>query len=504
MVLQQKVRWETSRLGPDNSSIRTQTKQFVSSRRSVIFFNIAWTCSLLCHYILKNQLLSTKQRSSSSPTWHFHWTICCTDWGIDFDELRKRIACWRRIDSFRAGLSQDSFFLVPSRPMQEHQSEKTTTKKEPETFVMIVGERIKSNSSIATDKVWLHSKIGKQWCDGAVVEEMMVNVFINTRLTKERQKILWILSRKRTHIKKILQPFPDFVNLTTWQHPRPTPTTPQSHLKPHLHQLNSGRQQNSKEVSNFSKKSKTKKTKTNKKRKNPKFNQKPSSASWSTWTMGVVEKIPNSIELETKPSVRSKKPKKKNQVFGDSERRHGDIEKDGSEACICIWGHIKSYFCLKATSKLLTVHPSLPKNKNIQPKNKNQICKRCQVLPSPLIISGMACFDICLCLFVFVCVCLFNCLLSCVWCLCLIVVELIWVFVELCLMFVFVCEFHFISKRFVIVELMSVCSPLSFFLLHSPSPVLDFDPHFFKTNVTSTNGLKNCAFVGNDCSNLAN
>ena len=51
-----------------------------------------------------------------------------------FRRAGKRIACWRRIDSFWAGLSQNSFFLVPiDRAITPIW--KTTTKKEPETFV---------------------------------------------------------------------------------------------------------------------------------------------------------------------------------------------------------------------------------------------------------------------------------------------------------------------------------------------------------------------------------
>ena len=99
-------------------------------------------------------------------------------------------------------------------------------------------------------------------------------------------------------------------------------------------------------------------------------------------------------------------------------------------------------------------------------------------------------FEVCVWLFdwllVFECSFVFDCLLSCVW-----FFVCVWLFVELCL--ILLCLFAgFISFRISLLLSSYVCSPLFFFLLDSPLFIL---VHTFKTNVTSTNGLKNCVCV---------
>ena len=123
--------------------------------------------------------------------------------------------------------------------------------------------------------------------------------------------------------------------------------------------------------------------------------------------MGVVEKLPNSITLETKPPVRNQK--QKNQVFGDSERRHKDFEKKR------IWSlHLSSRIWITSNSINISV-PSfvwkqpqncsqfilLFSNKNNQSKNKNQICNICSghFHHSSLFLLWLV-LTFCLCLFV--------------------------------------------------------------------------------------------------------
>ena len=117
--------------------------------------------------------------------------------------------------------------------------------------------------------------------------------------------------------------------------------------------------------------------------------------------------------------------------------------------------HFSSNFCLKATSKLLTVHPSLTKIRTFSQKTKVKFAKgvRSYHHPSLFLVWLVLTFVLCLSVQLFVEV----------WCLCLIVVELIWVFVELCSIVCWVClrvSFHFESGLW----LSSVClfSPLCF------------------------------------------
>ena len=264
---------------------------------------------------------------------------------------------------------------------------KQQQKKNQKRLWWLCGERIESSSSIATDKVWLHSKVGKRQCDGAVVEKMMVNVFIMSKTDKRKTYNISNNVTKITNIKKI--PTPRFCEWS-WQlgsthnwHP-----PPRSHLKPHLHQLK--RVQRKGVSAKINKKQKKQQTK---------VHSRTPSASWQhgRW---VLRNFPILLHWKQNHQWETRNKKTKYSVIqkeGTKILKKVDLEfvfviKDMNN--IKFNQNFSSKFCLKATS-ICSQFILLFSNNNSQSKNKNQICKICSGHFHHRSLFLMACFDFC-------------------------------------------------------------------------------------------------------------